>query len=120
VRDMVRQSALVRDTQPIERTGAYGAGAGRPDKARLLGLSTADIIQGLVQATLAGASVTSIRKGEELVIGRARDARRTQRFWQIRRPAAGHAQRCEPLSQVVRAARLRRACAVALQQRWRR
>jgi len=36
------------------------------DKARLLGLSTADI-QGLVQTTLDGAPVTQIRRGEELI-----------------------------------------------------
>ena len=67
VRDAVRQSALVRDTQLDwnEQVRTVQVQVDQ-DKARLLGLSTADI-QGLVQATLAGAPVTQIRKGEELV-----------------------------------------------------
>jgi multidrug efflux pump subunit AcrB len=67
VRDTVRQSALVRDTQLDwnEQVRTVQVQVDQ-DKARLLGLSTADI-QGLVQATLAGAPVTQIRKGEELV-----------------------------------------------------
>ena len=67
VRDTVRQSPLVRDTQLDwnEQVRSVQVHVDQ-DKARLLGLSTADI-QGLVQATLAGAPVTQIRRGEELV-----------------------------------------------------
>ncbi|RTL24593.1 MAG: efflux RND transporter permease subunit [Burkholderiales bacterium] len=67
VRDVVRQSPLVRDTQLDwnEQVRTLQVKVDQ-DQARLLGLSTADI-QGLVQATLAGAPVTQIRKGEELV-----------------------------------------------------
>ncbi len=67
VRDTVRQSALVRDTQLDwnEQVRTVQVQVDQ-DKARLLGLNTADI-QGLVQATLAGVPVTQIRKGEELV-----------------------------------------------------
>lgn len=67
VRDMVRQSALVRDTQLDwnEQVRSVQVHVDQ-DKARLLGLSSADI-QGLVQTTLDGASVTQIRRGEELV-----------------------------------------------------
>ena len=67
VRDTVRQSPLVRDTQLDwnEQVRSVQVHVDQ-DKARLLGLSTADI-QGLVQATLAGAPVTQIRRGEELL-----------------------------------------------------
>ncbi len=67
VRDTVRQSALVRDTQLDwnEQVRAVQVHVDQ-DKARLLGLSSADI-QGLVQTTLDGAPVTQIRRGEELV-----------------------------------------------------
>jgi multidrug efflux pump subunit AcrB len=67
VRDTVRRSALVRDTQLDwnEQVRSVQVHVDQ-DKARLLGLSTADI-QSLVQTTLAGAPVTQIRRGEELV-----------------------------------------------------
>ena len=67
VRDTVRQSALVRDTQLDwnEQVRSVQVHVDQ-DKARLLGLSTADI-QGLVQTTLDGVPVTQIRRGEELV-----------------------------------------------------
>jgi len=67
VRDTVRQSPLVRDTQLDwnEQVRSMQVHVDQ-DKARLLGLSSADI-QGLVQTTLDGAPVTQIRRGEELV-----------------------------------------------------
>ncbi|MEP6875951.1 MAG: efflux RND transporter permease subunit [Burkholderiales bacterium] len=67
VRDTVRQSALVRDTQLDwnEQVRSVKVHVDQ-DKARLLGLSSADI-QSLVQTTLDGAPVTQIRRGEELV-----------------------------------------------------
>jgi multidrug efflux pump subunit AcrB len=67
VRDAVRQSPLVRDTQLDwnEQVRTVKVHVDQ-DKARLLGLSSADI-QGLVQTTLDGAPVTQIRRGEELV-----------------------------------------------------
>jgi multidrug efflux pump subunit AcrB len=67
VRDAVRQSPLVRDTQLDwnEQVRSVKVHVDQ-DKARQLGLSTADI-QGLVQTTLEGAPVTQIRRGEELV-----------------------------------------------------
>ncbi|CAN7485070.1 efflux RND transporter permease subunit [Variovorax sp. LjRoot290] len=67
VRDTVRQNALVRDTQLDwnEQVRSMQVHVDQ-DKARLLGLSTADI-QGLVQTALDGAPVTQIRRGEELV-----------------------------------------------------
>ena len=67
VRDAVRQSPLVRDTQLDwnEQVRSMKVHVDQ-DKARLLGLSTAEI-QGLVQTTLDGAPVTQIRRGEELV-----------------------------------------------------
>jgi len=67
VRDTVRQSALVRDTQLDwnEQVRSVQVHVDQ-DKARLLGLSSADI-QSLVQTTLDGAPVTQIRRGEELV-----------------------------------------------------
>jgi multidrug efflux pump subunit AcrB len=67
VRDTVRQSPLVRDTQLDwnEQVRSVQVQVDQ-DKARLLGLSSADV-QGLVQTTLGGANVTHIRRGEELV-----------------------------------------------------
>lgn len=67
VRDAVRQSALVRDTQLDwnEQVRSMQVHVDQ-DKARLLGLATADI-QALVQTALDGAPVTQIRRGEELV-----------------------------------------------------
>jgi multidrug efflux pump subunit AcrB len=67
VRDTVRQSPLVRDTQLDwnEQVRSVRVHVDQ-DKARLLGLTTADV-QGLVQTTLDGAPVTQIRRGEELV-----------------------------------------------------
>ena len=67
VRDAVRRSPLVRDTQLDwdEQVRTVQVHVDQ-DKARLLGLSTADI-QGLVQTTLDGVPVTQIRRGEELV-----------------------------------------------------
>lgn len=67
VRDAVRQSALVRDTQLDwnEQVRSMRVHVDQ-DKARLLGLATADI-QALVQTALDGAPVTQIRRGEELV-----------------------------------------------------
>lgn len=67
VRDVVRQSPLVRDTQLDwnEQVRSVKVQVDQ-DKARQLGLSSADI-QGLVQTTLDGAPVTQIRRGEELI-----------------------------------------------------
>ena len=67
VRDAVRQSALVRDTQLDwnEQVRSVQVHVDQ-DKARLLGLSSADV-QGLVQTALDGTPVTQIRRGEELV-----------------------------------------------------
>jgi multidrug efflux pump len=67
VRDAVRQSALVRDTQLDwnEQVRSMQVHVDQ-DKARLLGLATADV-QALVQTALDGAPVTQIRRGEELV-----------------------------------------------------
>src|SRR5207247_9565726 len=67
VRDTVRKSPLVRDTQLDwnEQVRSVQVHVDQ-DKARLLGLSSADI-QGLVQTTLDGAPVSQIRRGEELV-----------------------------------------------------
>jgi multidrug efflux pump len=67
VRDAVRRSPLVRDTQLDwnEQVRSMQVHVDQ-DKARLLGLATADI-QALVQTALDGAPVTQIRRGEELV-----------------------------------------------------
>jgi multidrug efflux pump len=67
VRDTVRKSPLVHDTQLDwnEQVRSVQIHVDQ-DKARLLGLSSADI-QGLVQTTLDGAPVTQIRRGEELI-----------------------------------------------------
>jgi multidrug efflux pump len=67
VRDVVRHSPLVRDTQLDwnEQVRSMQVQVDQ-DKARLLGVATADI-QALVQTALDGAPVTQIRRGEELV-----------------------------------------------------
>ncbi|MET4575395.1 efflux RND transporter permease subunit [Ottowia thiooxydans] len=67
VRDTVRQSALVRDTQLDwnEQVRSVQVRVDQ-DKARMLGLTTGDV-QALVQTALDGAPVTQIRRGEELV-----------------------------------------------------
>jgi multidrug efflux pump len=67
VRDAVRKSPLVRDTQLDwnEQVRSVQVHVDQ-DKARLLGLSSADV-QGLVQTALDGAPVTQIRRGEELI-----------------------------------------------------
>jgi multidrug efflux pump subunit AcrB len=67
VRDLVRQSPLVRDTQLDwnEQVRSVNVQVNQ-DKARLLGLSSAEI-SGMVQAVLSGAPVTQIRRGEELI-----------------------------------------------------
>jgi multidrug efflux pump subunit AcrB len=67
VRDVVRQSPLVRDTQLDwnEQVRSVNVQVDQ-DKARQLGLASADI-QGLVQTALDGAPVTQIRRGEELI-----------------------------------------------------
>lgn len=67
VRDIVRQSPLVRDTQLDwnEQVRSVKVQVDQ-DKARQLGLTSADI-QGLLQTTLDGAPITQIRRGEELV-----------------------------------------------------
>jgi multidrug efflux pump len=67
VRDAVRKSPLVRDTQLDwnEQVRSVQVHVDQ-DKARLLGLSSADV-QGLVQTALDGSPVTQIRRGEEPV-----------------------------------------------------
>lgn len=67
VRDTVRLSPLVRDTQLDwnEQVRSVRVHLDQ-DKARLLGLQSADI-QRLVQTTLDGVPATQIRRGEELV-----------------------------------------------------
>jgi multidrug efflux pump len=67
VRDVVRRSPLVRDTQLDwnEQVRSIRVQVDQ-DKARQLGLTSADI-QGLVQTTLDGTPMTQIRRGEELV-----------------------------------------------------
>jgi multidrug efflux pump subunit AcrB len=67
VRDAVRRSPLVRDTQLDwnEQVRAMQVHVDQ-DKARLLGLATADV-QALVQTVLDGAPATQLRRGEELV-----------------------------------------------------
>ncbi len=67
VRDVVRQSELVRDTQLDWNEQARSVNVlVDQDKARQLGLSSADI-QTLIRATLSGVPATQIRLGEELV-----------------------------------------------------
>ncbi|MGE5470680.1 MAG: efflux RND transporter permease subunit [Bacteroidota bacterium] len=67
VRDIVRDSPLVRDTQLNwnERVRTLRVRVDQ-DKARLLGLASADVA-GTLQTVLAGAPVTQIRRGEDLV-----------------------------------------------------
>ena len=67
VRDLVRQSTLVRDTQLDwnEQVRALRVQIDQ-DKARLLGLSGAEVA-GMIQTVLAGAPVTQIRRGEDLI-----------------------------------------------------
>lgn len=67
VRDIVRSSPLVRDTQLDwnEQVRTLNVKVDQ-DKARLLGISSADIAS-LVQTVLSGAPVSQIRRGEELV-----------------------------------------------------
>lgn len=67
VRDAVRTSPLVRDTQLEwnEQVRTLRVHVDQ-DKARLLGLSTQEISQ-MTQAVLTGVPVTQIRRGEELV-----------------------------------------------------
>ena len=67
VRDAVRESKLVRDTQ-LDWNDQVRSMKLRvdQDKARLLGVSSADIAD-LVQTALSGAPVSQIRRGEELI-----------------------------------------------------
>ena len=67
VRDAVRASPLVRDTQLEwnEQVRTLRVKVDQ-DKARLLGLSTQDISQ-MTQAVLSGVPVTQMRRGEELI-----------------------------------------------------
>jgi multidrug efflux pump subunit AcrB len=67
VRDTVRQSPLVRDTQLDwnEQVRAMRVELDQ-DKARLLGITSADVAA-MTQTVLSGAPVTQIRRGEELV-----------------------------------------------------
>lgn len=67
VRDLVRESPLVRDTQLDwnEQVRSMRVKVDQ-DKARVLGLSSADIAS-MTQLALSGIPVTQIRRGEELV-----------------------------------------------------
>jgi multidrug efflux pump subunit AcrB len=67
VRDTVRQSPLVRDTQLDwnEQVRAVDVQVDQ-DKARLLGITSADIAA-TTQTVLGGVAVTQIRRGEELI-----------------------------------------------------
>lgn len=67
VRDIVRQSKLVRDTQLTwdEKVRSLKLDVDQ-DKARLLGITSADIAD-IVQTVLSGAPVTQVRRGEELI-----------------------------------------------------
>lgn len=67
VRDIVGKSPLVRDTQLNwnERVRTQRVHVDQ-DKARLLGLSSADV-SATLQTVLSGASVTQIRRGEDLI-----------------------------------------------------
>ncbi len=67
VRDIVRQSKLVRDTQLNwdEKVRSLKLDVDQ-DKARLLGITSADISD-IVQTVLSGAPVTQVRRGEELI-----------------------------------------------------
>lgn len=67
VRDEVRKSPLVRDTQLEWNEQARSLNIRiDQDKVRLLGLSSTDVAN-TVQAVLSGAPVSQIRRGEELV-----------------------------------------------------
>ncbi|MEC7118982.1 MAG: efflux RND transporter permease subunit, partial [Pseudomonadota bacterium] len=80
VRDEVRKSPLVRDTQLewSEQVRSLNIRIDQ-DKVRLLGLSSTDVAN-TVQAVLSGAPVSQIRRGEELVsvVVRASAAERQQ------------------------------------------
>lgn len=67
VRDLVRQSPLVRDTQLDwnEQVRTLRVEVDQ-DKARLLGLSSSDV-SNMTQAVLSGIPVTQLRRGEQLV-----------------------------------------------------
>lgn len=67
VRDTVRQSPLVRDTQLDwnEQVRALRVDLDQ-DKARLLGISNADV-SAMTQMVLSGVPVTQIRRGEDLI-----------------------------------------------------
>ncbi|WP_022956123.1 efflux RND transporter permease subunit [Perlucidibaca piscinae] len=67
VRDIVRQSPLVRDTQLDwnDQVRALRLNVDQ-DKARQLGISSADIAD-TVQTVLSGAPVSQVRRGEELI-----------------------------------------------------
>jgi hypothetical protein len=67
VRDTVRQSPLVRDTQLDwnEQVRAVRVQLDQ-DKARLLGITSADV-GAMTQLVLSGAPVTQIRRGEDLI-----------------------------------------------------
>ena len=67
VRDTVRQSPLVRDTQLDwnEQVRAVRVQLDQ-DKARLLGITSADV-GAMTQMVLSGAPVTQIRRGEDLI-----------------------------------------------------
>ena len=67
VRDMVRQSPLVRDTQLDwnEQVRAVRVQLDQ-DQARLLGITSADV-GAMTQMVLSGAPVTQIRRGEDLI-----------------------------------------------------
>lgn len=67
VRDTVRQSPLVRDTQLDwnEQVRAMRVQLDQ-DKARLLGITSADV-GAMTQLVLSGAPVTQIRRGEDLI-----------------------------------------------------
>ena len=67
VRDAVRSSPLVRDTQLDwdEQVRALRVALDQ-DKARLLGITSADVAA-MTQTVLSGAPVTQIRRGEDLI-----------------------------------------------------
>ena len=67
VRDIVRESKLVRDTQLTwdEKVRSLKLNVDQ-DKARLLGITSADVAD-IVQTVLSGAPVTQVRRGEELI-----------------------------------------------------
>jgi multidrug efflux pump subunit AcrB len=67
VRDIVQESALVRDTQLNwnERVRMLRVRVDQ-DKARLLGLSSSDVSE-TMQTVLSGSTVTQIRRGEDLI-----------------------------------------------------